>query len=251
MPIKAVCLDVGWTLAHPQRSIWDIFAEICVEAGADVDARRCEAAIGELRSRFHAQQEESFRGGAAYSDSDEEFAGGFAQMGAVVLGAFHLTIDPAEFQRRFLEAFWTEGNWQLFPEVLEVIEALRSEGARVGVLSNAPTNLPAFLDRLGVSPLLDFAVVSAVEGFRKPDRRIFDVAIQRAGVAPGEIVHVGDMYLEDILGGRNAGVSPLLIERGERSLFPNFPESRGRAIEPTDIVRDLRDVLDRVRAANA
>ena len=36
------------------------------------------------------------------------------------------------------------------------------------------------------------------------------------------------MYLEDILGGRGAGVHTLLMERGTRSLFPSFRESEGR-----------------------
>ena len=247
MPLKAVFLDVGWTLAHPQRSIWDIFADICVAAGASVEPAHCEATVGELRRQFLESQEEAFRGGASYSDSDDEFANGFALMGAGVLARFAVDATPEEFNRQFLEAFWTKDNWQIFPEVLEVIGALKAHGARVGVLSNAPTNLPTFLEQLGIAPLLDFAVVSATEGFRKPDRRIFDVAVQRAGVAPEEAVHVGDMYLEDVLGARAAGVRPLLIERGERSLFPNFPESEGRNLGPDDVVRDLHDVLEHFR----
>jgi len=245
MPLKAVFLDVGWTLAHPQRSIWEIFAAICADHGAAVSAAQCEATVGELRRQFHAHQEESFRSGASYSDSDEEFASGFAQMAALVLARFAISVTPEDFNRKFLEAFWTGGNWQIFPEVLAVIEQLKQRGARVGVLSNAPTNLPVFLAQLGIAPLLDFAVVSAAEGFRKPDRRIFEVALRRAAVAPEEAMHVGDMYLEDVLGGRAAGVSPVLIERGAHSLFPNFPESQGRDIAAADVIRDLNEVLER------
>lgn len=248
MPLKAVFLDVGWTLAYPERSIWDIFAEICTSAGVAVDAARCEATVGELRRQYRSQQEESFRDGATYTDSDEEFAGGFAQMGALVVSRFAVEASPEEVNRRFLDAFWTRGNWRMFPEALEVIDRLRSSGARVGVLSNAPTNLPSFLEQLGIAPLLDFAVVSAIEGYRKPDRRIFEAALRRAEVAPEEAMHVGDMYLEDVLGGRAAGVRPLLIERGERSLFPNFPESHGRDLGPDDVVRDLYAVVDRFTA---
>jgi len=246
MQIKAVTLDVGWTLAFPERNIWEIFSEICAEAGATVAGEQCEAAVGDLRRQVHGHMEASFRSGAAYTDSDEEFAGTFAQMGALVLAQFGLAMDPIEFNRRFLGTFWTEGNWRVFPEVLEVIATMRARGFRVGVLSNAPTNLPRFLDQLGILPLLDFAVVSASEGFRKPDRRIFEVALQRAGVAPHEALHVGDMYLEDIVGGSNVGVSTMLMERGARSLFPSFPESHGRELAPDQVVRDLNEVLARL-----
>ncbi len=245
MPVRAVFLDVGWTLAYPQRSIWEIFSDICREFGVDVAPERCESVIGTLRRDLHAHQEASFREGASYSDSDEEFAGGFAQMGEVVLGHFGVDAPAAEFNRRFLSAFWTEGNWRAFPDTLEAIDLLKERGARVGVLSNAPTNLPAFLAQLGIAPRLDFAVVSASEGFRKPDRRIFARAVERAGVAPEDAIHVGDMYLEDVLGGRAAGVRPLLIERGEHSLFPSFPESHGRDVAPGDVVRNLHDVIER------
>lgn len=246
MQPKAVTLDVGWTLAYPERSIWEIFAEISGEAGASVTAMQCESAVGELRKQMHDHLEASFRAGAAYTDSDEEFAGIFAQMAALVLSRFAVAIEVDDFSRRFLEAFWTEGNWRVFPEVLDAIAELRRRGLRVGVLSNAPTNLPRFLEELGIAPHLDFVVVSASEGVRKPDRRIFEVALQRAGVAPGDALHVGDMYLEDVVGGSSAGLRTLLIERGERSLFPNFPESSGRGLEPEQVVRDLKDVLARV-----
>lgn len=248
MPCKAVFLDVGWTLAYPERSIWEVFADVCRAGGAAVAAADCEDAVGALRRQVRGQQEQAFRDGARYSDSDAEFTGGFAQMGALVRARFGIEADADDFNRRFFAGFWTEGNWRTFPEVLDVIDDLRRAGARVGVLSNAPTNLPAFLDELGIAPLLDFAVVSAAEGVRKPDRRIFEVALRRAGVAPDEAMHVGDMYLEDVLGGRAAGVTPLLIERGERSLFPRFPESEGRDLQPDEIVRDLHAVRDRFLA---
>jgi FMN phosphatase YigB (HAD superfamily) len=127
-----------------------------------------------------------------------------------------------------------------------VLQALRGRGVRLGVLSNAPSNLPSFLEQLGVAPWLDFSVVSAVEGVKKPDRRIFEVALSRAGVAPAEALHVGDMYLEDVLGGRAAGIKTLLMERGTRSLFPSYRESEGRGLEPDAVIGDLRAVLLRV-----
>ena len=61
------------------------------------------------------------------------------------------------------------------------------------------------------------------------------------------MVHVGDMYVEDILGARNAGVRPFLIERGRHAMFPNHPESIGLPSEGVDRVRDLDELLAALR----
>jgi len=238
-----VFLDVGWTLAYPQRSIWEIFAKLAVRRGADTDARACEQLVRSVWGIGQQIAEEQFRGGKQYSDSDAEFAQLFEQMSALLFNQLGIEGDRGELSREFLDDFWREANWQAFPEVAEVLPEFRARGIRLGVLSNAPTDLPSFLDRLGIRPHLDFAVVSAIEGVKKPDRRIFEIALDRAGVAPHEALHVGDMYLEDIVGGGAAGVHTLLMERGEHSLFPNFRESESREPGSVRVVRNLHDVL--------
>jgi hypothetical protein len=51
------------------------------------------------------------------------------------------------------------------------------------------------------------------------------------------------MYVEDILGARNAGVRPFLIERGRHAMFPNHPESVGLPGGGVDRVRNLDELL--------
>lgn len=246
MPVRAVFLDVGWTLAHPQRSIWEIFAALCGESGVAVTAVECERTVGELRLQMREHQEKAFHRGEEYADSDAEFGRMFEQMAALLFARFAVPGSREELNRRFLEAFWSENSWVLFPEVEAALRALKARGLRLGVLSNAPTDLPRFLERLGVTPYLDFAVVSASEGVRKPDRRIFDIALDRAGVPASAAIHVGDMYLEDVVGGRAAGVHPLLIERNPKALFPSYRESQGQNVDAADVVRDLDDVIRRI-----
>jgi putative hydrolase of the HAD superfamily len=57
-------------------------------------------------------------------------------------------------------------------------------------------------------------VSSAVAGARKPDPAIFEPALELAGCAPEEALHVGDTREEDVAGARAAGIRPLLIDRG-------------------------------------
>ncbi len=246
--IRAVFLDVGWTLAYPRTSMWRIFADLCADAGVTTTPQACEQLVRSLSRATHEHAEQRFRSGAQYADSDAEFAGIFAQMSQMIFAQMGVAEGYDELTQCFLQRFWNASNWTAFPEVVEVLEALRARRVRLGVLSNAPSNLPSFLEQLGVAPLLDFSVVSALEGVKKPDRRIFEVALSRAGVAPAEALHVGDMYLEDVLGGRAVGIKTLLMERGAHALFPSYRESEGRGLEADAVIDDLRTVLARVDA---
>ena len=80
MSIRAISLDVGWTLAFPRASIWEIFGELCTAAGSVAAPQACERLVRALWAHGQEHAERTFHGGASYSDSDEEFAAVFAQM---------------------------------------------------------------------------------------------------------------------------------------------------------------------------
>jgi putative hydrolase of the HAD superfamily len=244
--IRTVFLDVGWTLAYPRASIWEIFARLCGEAGVATSSQDCERLVRSLWSSGQEQAEARVGANTPCPDSDEDFALMFMHMARVVFGHMGVTEDQEGLMQRFFAAFWTEENWVLFDEVPDALQSFRDRGLKLGVLSNAPSNLLDFLERLGISQTVDFTVVSGIEGMKKPDRRIFEVALERAQARPEETLHVGDMYIEDVLGGRNAGLHTLLVERGERSLFPSFRESDSRRLQPQGVINDLSQVLERI-----
>jgi hypothetical protein len=51
------------------------------------------------------------------------------------------------------------------------------------------------------------------------------------------------MFVEDVLGARRLGIRTLLMDRGERGLFPSFPEATGHPPGSVEVVRDLLDVV--------
>ncbi len=247
MRIRAVSLDVGWTLAYPRESMWEIFADVCRGAGVAVSAEETESMVRSLWLVGQRRAEEHLRSGGQYSDSDEEFAAQFRFLGQLIFGQLGVRGDTETLMEEFFRRFWQPDQWQVFPDALDTIRTLRALGLRVGVLSNAPSDMPKLLDRLGILPYLDYVVISAREGTRKPDRRIFQRAIELAGASADQVVHVGDMYVEDVLGGRHAGVHTFLIERGKHALFPNHAESEGRNLADLRVLRSLAEFVDRVR----
>ena len=238
--------DVGWTLVYPRRSLWEVFAEITREAGAALSAQEAEDFVHAVMAYHRERALREFQDGASYSDSDEEFQALFLAMGHLVFRKAGLNGDHASLTKELLERFWLLENWAVFSDVFPAIERLRARGIRIGVLSNATSAIVGFLEEVGLLPHFDFTVVSAIEGTKKPDRRIFERALDRAGVAAAAAVHVGDMYLEDILGARNVGVRPFLIDRGNRSLFPSYPEAADHSPEQVEIVQGLDPMLEAI-----
>ena len=126
--IRAVFLDMGWTLAYPRTSMWHIFADLCTEAGVSTTPEACELLVRSLARATHEQAEQQFRSGVEYADSDAEFVDIFGRMGRIIFAQTGVTEDHDELMRRFLQQFWNASNWVCFPEVVEVLRALRARG---------------------------------------------------------------------------------------------------------------------------
>ncbi|KAF5835964.1 HAD-like domain-containing protein [Dunaliella salina] len=62
------------------------------------------------------------------------------------------------------------------------------------------------LDGLHVGHLFDAIIISAEVGVEKPNRCIFEAALEALGIQPEEAVHVGDDRRNDLWGARDAGV---------------------------------------------
>jgi putative hydrolase of the HAD superfamily len=101
----------------------------------------------------------------------------------------------------------------LFDDVLPALDALKSRGLLVGLISNIERNMSGTLDELGLSPRLDVVVTSQDSGANKPKPEIFHFALRKAGVLPAEAIYIGDQYKVDVVGARGAGMKGLLIDR--------------------------------------
>ena len=112
--------------------------------------------------------------------------------------------------------FGEPSAWKFYDDVVSVLGDLRARGLKIGVVSNWDSRLQTISDGLGLTPLVDFIVISAQVGVRKPDPGIFRLALEKAGVRPEEAIHVGDLPEEDAEGARRAGVRPVLIDRKKR-----------------------------------
>lgn len=100
------------------------------------------------------------------------------------------------------------------PEAAEALRRARARGLATGVISNSNGSVAMALERAGLAPYLDFVIDSTVVRIAKPDPRVFHLGLQRAGVAAGEAVYVGDSYFVDVLGARGVGMGAVLFDPG-------------------------------------
>jgi len=62
----------------------------------------------------------------------------------------------------------------------------------------------------------DWVVSSELAGSYKPDRRIFDFALERTGFSPERVMHVGDSLHSDVEGAHRAGLQAAWVQRSQR-----------------------------------
>ncbi|MEM7129540.1 MAG: HAD-IA family hydrolase [Chloroflexota bacterium] len=117
-------------------------------------------------------------------------------------------MDPAVL-RRAVDTFYAPEMmaWHAEPSALEVMETLHSQGYRLAIVSNYNCDrvFQRMIDYSGFRPYLDICIASASVEYRKPDKQIFELVLERWDALPHEVVIVGDSLLEDIQGALNLG----------------------------------------------
>jgi putative hydrolase of the HAD superfamily len=111
----------------------------------------------------------------------------------------------------------------LAPGVPAALELLRGAGATLGVITNADGAVRDGLASLGIARYLDVVMTPSKAGVTKPDRRIFEAALQEAGVPASRAWHVGDDPVGDAGGAKAAGLSPVLIRGQSDGSSGGFP----------------------------
>lgn len=99
-------------------------------------------------------------------------------------------------------------NVSFFPDALPALEALARRYPLVSL-----SNGNAEISRVGLAPYFVASVAALQAGFSKPDRRIFQLAADAAGVQPHEVLHVGDDAHLDALAALQAGMQAAWVNR--------------------------------------
>lgn len=200
--VETVFLDAGGVLVNPN---WRRVAEAFARHGLSVTAEALAAAEPLAKHSMDTVEYVTNTGDSSRARRyfDLVFEGAGVAEGREREAAL---AEIREYHAR-------ENLWEDVPaDVPEALSRLRAAGLRLAVVSNSNGRLRELLGRLG---LLDpFAVVvdSHEEGAEKPDPRLFEIALKRAGARPERTLHVGDFYEIDVVGARAAGLQAALLD---------------------------------------
>ena len=135
---------------------------------------------------------------------------------------------------------------ELYPGVRETLDDLRAS-RRLAVLSDAQRAwaLPE-LRTVGIDGYFEHCVISGDHGFRKPDQRLFEMALSRMGLASRETIYVGNDMYRDVFGPKRLGINTVF-----------FSSNQGRkhmdGVEPDYVIHnfhELRQAVDFFERAN-
>ncbi len=211
MRYAAVFFDAGETLVHPHPTFPDLFAEILAREGHDVSPERVRERTHVVYERFRSAAEAN----ELWTTSPERSRRFWHEVYTIFFR--ELDIPNANGLIDVVYGEFTDlANYRLFDDVPPVLERLRDAGLVLGVVSNFEEWLERLLEELGVRPFFDVRVISGVEGVEKPDPRIFELAMSRAGVTPERSVYVGDNPEFDVEPALAVGMFPVLIDRRGR-----------------------------------
>jgi len=208
MATKAIFFDAAGTLIKPARRVGESYTLVARKYGVDVSA----AAIAErFRACFEASPPLAFPGVSAAEAMKLE-----REWWKQLVKRIFQPWPFAQFDDYFAELFdyfAQAESWTLYPEVPETLSSLRERGLIVDVISNFDSRLIKILHGLGAAHWFEEIFISSRVGYAKPHRRIFETALEKHRLKPGDALHVGDSEINDVGGAMNAGVKGIWIDR--------------------------------------
>jgi len=206
--IQAVFFDVGGTLVYSDLGHLDLLHQALLAIGYKLTRDEVTAA-NDLARRAVARRRRRH--------ADRMDTGAASRMWLEHLTeALDLDLAPADLERELAAAIRmveTNSPESLDPDAHGLLAGLKRRGFHLGVISNWGEDLPEYLASFGLAQYFEVIIASEAVGTAKPHREIFMRGLSALDVRPQHAAHVGDDYWADVVGARNLGIQPVLVDR--------------------------------------
>jgi putative hydrolase of the HAD superfamily len=211
--IKAIFLDAVGTLFHLTQTVGDHYALVGSQVGLTLNARQLDRAFYKAWNQMPRRT--AIEGPRPNDDKDwwRELVNRVLDQVAPSLSEF----DRDNFFEIAYEHFAEAGVWELYPEVVDVLEKLQPR-FQLAVMSNFDARLRFILGHLGISKYFAHVFISSELGADKPDPEIFCRAVKLIDLKPNQVLHVGDDSERDWKAAAEAGLSVFKLDRQRNSL---------------------------------
>ena len=122
-------------------------------------------------------------------------------------------VPSTTFFKQLYDRFAEGSAWHVFDDVVPTLDALKTRGLKLGIISNWDDRLRPLLRELRLETYFEAMAISWEVGLTKPARAIFMQAARELSVAPAAMLHVGDSLEMDVQGAKAAGCEAVWLDR--------------------------------------
>jgi putative hydrolase of the HAD superfamily len=227
MKIKAVFFDAGETLIFRNPSLVTLAARQLKNSGINIQktvlAKAVNAAAVEMKPVVE-------RGKMSDSRKWEVYIGNVFKK---------LRIKNPGLETKLRLKLKNGTSFKAFKDAHEVVDYLNGRGIKTGIISNAPAELENILKRVKLHGKFRHIVISEKAGVEKPHKKIFLKALKLSRSKASETVYIGDNYVADIYGAKNAGLVPVWIRRNSKNAEFSFSAGKKDSVRTVSSLSGL------------
>jgi putative hydrolase of the HAD superfamily len=227
-------MDLDDTLIDYSSDIVPAWRAVCAEADVRVpglDAKALFDAISRKRDWF-------------WSDPERHRVGR-ADLAAASRSIVHdslvdLGFDLPDLARDVAESYreLRRDGAKIFNDSEECLDRIRRQGIGLALVTNGTgSDQRAKIDRFGLARYFDHILIEGELGFGKPDRRVYETAMEALGSRPGETWCVGDNLEWEVAAPRGLGIYSVWVDRPGSGVPP------GTEVVPDRIIRTLSELM--------
>ncbi len=206
--IKAIFFDAVGTLFYLNGTVGEHYALVGREVGLDLHPVKLQQGFVSAWNRMPPRD-------ASDGPREDDDKGWWRDLVGYMFAEVAPTVkelDRDNFFEIAYEHFAEAGVWQLFPDVIETLEAAAPR-FQLAVVSNFDGRLRMILEQLGISKFFSHIFVSSEIGADKPDPEIFRRALRFIGLPAEQVVHAGDDPRRDWAAAETAGLHVFKLQR--------------------------------------
>ena len=134
---------------------------------------------------------------------------------------------------------WNSAPEIAYPEAKAVLETLKSNGYRLGIIANQGLDARDRLKKFALYDLFEVIVISQEQGISKPSPAIFLDALYKAQTTAEKCTMIGDKLTNDITPAKALGFNTVWI----RQEWGGLQTISSPEMEPDHIIEKLTDLL--------
>ena len=224
--MRAVLFDLDDTLLDYSGAVERCWADACTTIGSleGIEPETLVPAIEATRRWFWSDPDRHARERVRMLDAWTKIAAGALEsIGRPSPAVARAIAEDFAGRRR--------AAMQLFPDALPCLTALRTGGARLGLVTNGdPAMQHEKIARFALGGLFDVVLIEGEFGKGKPDPGVYHHVLGALDVPALEATMVGDNLDWDVAGAQRVGIRGVWIDRATRGLPAGHPVRPDRVI---------------------